>query len=98
MAEFLNQADLENALASVERDSNDEIIVLSPYGFTIKKVDGKQYVVAMIKEEAEQLCPKNQNIGNCFTPSGGHACINNTCSQTCVMIFRPPTNWICCCT
>jgi hypothetical protein len=99
MAEFSNKAELETALNSVEKDDKG-IIVLSPYGFTIREVDGKQYVVALTREEAEHALansmPLLPNIGICFTASNG-ACIQNTCTRTCVLTFVL-NNWICICT
>jgi hypothetical protein len=73
-----------------ERDENG-VIVLSPYGFAIKEIGGKKYLVALTKEERSSLVPNNplaEGLGECMTASNGN-CIQNTCRYKCVKILEP---------
>jgi hypothetical protein len=91
MAELRSHADLEEALKTVERDKQG-IIVLSPYGFTIREYDGKKYLVALTKEEAQQLLREDgiavkDGLGSCVTPSGNGFCVQGSCTEQCDLVF-----------
>jgi hypothetical protein len=55
---------------------NGQPIVLSPYGFKVKEINGQKFMCCMTKEEWEQFCeehhmPRHPN-DNCNMSSIGH--------------------------
>jgi hypothetical protein len=91
MPELRSQADLEEALRTVERDKHG-VVVLSRFGFAIREYEGKRYVVALTKEEAEQALNEKgitirDDLGNCFTPSTAGYCVQASCTRNCNLVW-----------
>lgn len=82
--------DFREALKDVERD-RDGIVVLSPYGFAVREINGKKYLTCLTKEEYEDLLKEQgisilPGIGTCYTPSSGGYCLQGSCTRNCVLV------------
>ena len=97
MVDIYSQPQLEDELRNVERDQNG-VIVLSPYGFTIKEIRGKRYVVCRTEEEYNATrggtSTSALNLQDCQTGSNG-ICVQDQCTQQCYPIFNG--YWVCYC-
>jgi len=100
MAQINSKEELERALATVARDGDGNIIVLSPYGFHIQNIKGQDYVVSLTKEEYEQMIhgmKEHPKLGQCYTPAGGGYCVQGSCERYCVLVFGRDGQWHCIC-
>ncbi len=78
------EALVKELLDTVSTDPNGRIEVLSPWGFKVEEIEGSKYLVAMNRDEAQQLAKDvlgeefdESMLGGCYRDAA--RCISTGC-------------------